>query len=263
MTLITLALQISVPAVLVALMSLAARRWGATFGGLIMGLPWMTGPVLFFLGLNKGPEFLVTAAGGAILAVWGIAAFILVFGYAALRFGWAGSLIAATASYAATGFVVQGIDIPLGLATAVAVGALLSAYLLLPSPSAATAPPSPPSWDIAARMAATFALVSVIMVSADLLGPKRSGLIASFPVILTVIGAFTQSQQGRNGLLRVLRGISLSLLAFTGFFATVGTITPFAGQFSAFATATAVALAISATLIVWNQRQPKRQSAAR
>ncbi len=263
MTLVTLALQISVPPVLVAIMSVAARRWGPTFGGLILGLPWLTGPVLFFLGLNKGPEFLVSAAGGAVLAVWGIAGFILAFGFAAQRFGWPGSLAAAATCYAAVGLITQGIDIPLGLATALAAGILLSTYLLLPTPSASIAPPVPPSWDIPARMAATGALVTVIMVSADMLGPQRSGLIASFPVILTVIGAFTQSQHGRNGLLRVLRGVTLSLLAFTGFFATVGTLTPYNGQNIAYAAAAAVALVISGSLIVWSRRQLNSKIAAR
>lgn len=263
MTLLTLALQISVPPVLVALMSLAARRWGATFGGLIMGLPWMTGPVLFFLGLNKGPDFLVAAAGGAILAVWGMAAFILTFGFAAARFRWPGALAAAAMSYAAVGFITQGIEVSLSLATAVAVGLLISTSLLLPAPAAATTPPKLPAWDIPARMAATFALVSVIMISADLLGPRRSGLIASYPVILTVIGAFTQSQQGRNGLLRVLRGITLSLLAFTGFFATVGAVTPLAGQTVAYAAGLPLALLISGCLIAWSQRVPRPQIATR
>jgi hypothetical protein len=101
---------------------------------------------------------------------------------------------------------------------------------------------------------ATFALVSVIMISVDLLGPQRSGLLASFPVILTVIGAFTHRQQGQDGLLRMLRGFSLSLLAFTGFFVTVSAVTPLHGQFAAYAAAAVVALTISGGLILWSRR---------
>jgi hypothetical protein len=263
MSLLALLLKISVPPLLVALMSLAARRWGPTFGGLIMGLPWMTGPVIFFLGLDKGPEFLVTAARGTLLAVWGIGGFILGFGYAAKWLRWPGALAAAVTSYLAICFVTQGIGVSLELAAAVAVAVLLLTYHLLPKPSAIATFAPPPSWDIPARMIATFALVSVIMLTADLLGPQRSGLIASFPVILTVIGAFTQSQLGQNGLLRVLRGISLSLLAFTGFFATVAALTPAVGQTPAYAAAAVVALTISAGLIAWSRRPRARQVAVR
>jgi hypothetical protein len=263
MSLLALLLKISLPPVLVAVMTLAARRWGPTFGGLIMGLPWMTGPVLFFLGLDKGPEFLVAASGGVILAVWGLGAFILGFGYAATWFGWPGALATAIAGYSAAGLITQTIDVPLAVATPIAFAVLLLTYWLLPAPTTVVRHAPPPVWDIAARMIATFALVSVIMVSADRLGPQRSGLVASYPVILTVIGAFTHSQLGQNGLLQVLRGISLSLLAFTGFFATVGMATPIIGQISAYAVAAIVALTISGCLIAWSRRPSVGQPAAR
>ena len=251
---LALLLKISLPPVLVAVMSLAARRWGPTFGGLIMGLPWMTGPVLFFLGLDKGAGFLVTAARGVELAVWGMGAFILGFAYASKWFGWAGSLATAVAGYFATALMTQALDVPLWLATAVAFAVLIATYWLLPEPTSAPVPARVPGWDIPARMAATFALVAIIMISADLLGPQRSGIIASFPVILTVIGCFTLRQSGRDNLLRVLRGISLSLLAFVGFFAVVGFATPVWGQVTAYAAATVAALLISGTLVAWSQR---------
>ena len=72
-------LKIALPPILVAVMSLAARRWGPTFGGLVMGLPWMTGPVLFFLGLDKGEEFAVAACAGIELGVLCICAFMLAY----------------------------------------------------------------------------------------------------------------------------------------------------------------------------------------
>jgi hypothetical protein len=259
MTLLALLLKISVPPVLVAVMTLAARRWGATFGGLIMGLPWMTGPVVFFLGLDNGLDFLVGAARGAVLAVWAIAAFIMAFGLAGRRFAWPGALAAAVAAYAAAALLVQASVVPPLAAAVVATLLLLACARLLPHPVHAPPIAPPPFWDIPARMAATFALVSVIMLSADLLGPQRSGLIASYPVILTVIGAFTHSQQGSDGLLRVLRGISLSLIAFVAFFAVVAFAAPVVGQVAAYALAAIVALAISATLIALS---PHRQARA-
>ena len=72
-------LKIAVPPVLVAAMSLAARRWGPTVGGLLMGLPWMTGPILFFLALDNGGEFAVAACAGIQLGVICIYAFILAY----------------------------------------------------------------------------------------------------------------------------------------------------------------------------------------
>lgn len=254
MTLLALFLKISVPPVLVAVMSLAARRWGPTFGGLIMGLPWMTGPVVYFLGYDKGTEFVVAAARGVELAVWGMGAFILGFGFASQTRRWVPSLAAAVAGYAIVGLVTQGLIMPLWLATVIAVLVLASVYLLLPHPQSAAIPGRLPAWDIPARMLATFVLVTIIMVTADQLGPQRSGLIASYPVILTIIGCFTLSHWGRDALLRVLRGISLSLLAFVAFFAVVGSSAPKWGLNASYAVATLSALTISALLLRLNGR---------
>ena len=77
-----LLLKLTITPLLVAGMSLAARRFGPTLGGLIMGLPWMTAPVLFFLGLERGEVYLAQSAYGALLAVPSIAAFAL--SYAAI-----------------------------------------------------------------------------------------------------------------------------------------------------------------------------------
>ena len=224
-----LALKLCVPPVLVALMSLAARRWGPTVGGLILGLPWMTGPILYLLALEKGTPFLVSASIGAELAVLGIGAFILCLGYASGITGVAATLACAIAGYFAVAFVVQSLAPSLWLVVAASAAVLAAVYRLLPLPRSAGAPGLLPSWDIPARMAATFTLVSVIVASADLLGPQRSGLIASFPVILSVISSFTFRQWGRDALLRVLRGVALSLQAFVGFFAVVASASPVAG----------------------------------
>ena len=247
-------MKISVPPVLVALMSLAARRWGPTVGGLIMGLPWMTGPVLYFLGYDKGIDFLVVAARGTELAVWGMGAYILGFGLASGFVGWALSLAVAISGYVAIGLLTQSLIIPLWQATAIAAAVLLSVNLLLPRPVGAAVPGRLPAWDIPARMAATFALVSIIMVATDLLGPQRSGLIASYPVILTVIGVFTLRQWGRDALLRVLHGISLSLLTFVGFFAVVGFSAPLIGLSGSYLAATLAAVSISSLLLAVNHR---------
>ena len=263
MTLLALLLKISVPPVLVALMSMAARRWGPTFGGLIMGLPWMTGPVLYFLGIDRGIPFLVDASRGAVLAVWGMGAFILCFGFAAARGASAGAAIAsAVTGYVLMGLVTQTIATPLWLAVVIAIVVLLATNRMLPAPRAAILPGALPAWDIPARMVATFFLVTIIMISTDVLGPQRSGIVGSYPVILTVIGIFTLRQWGPDALLRVLNGISKSLLAFVGFFAVVGFTAPSVGVTGSYAIATATALTISGLLVGLNHRQTRMTPAA-
>jgi hypothetical protein len=255
---ITLLLKISIPPVLVALMSLAARRYGPTFGGLIMGLPWMTGPVLFFLALDKGQDFAIRACTGVELATLGIGAFLLAFGIASRWLAWWGCLAVAITAYVSVGFITQGITATLGIATLAAMSALIATFLLMPKPRGTLKPFATPHWDIAARMAATFILVAGIMTGADALGPQRSGILASFPVIVTVIGSFTQAQSGSNAVVRIFRGVSLSLLAFAAFFFVLGSSLPHYGIVPAFGLAALTALTISGLLITWNTWRIKR-----
>lgn len=251
--------KIAVPPVLVALMSLAARRWGATIGGLIMGLPWMTGPVVFFLALDRGAEFGYRAAIGTELAVWSMCAFILAFGFASRIAPWWGSLPAAIAAFFATAALTRGLDLPLWLAALIGAILLVATFSVLPRPRSTATPGALPWWDIPARMACTFLLVAAIILSAERLGGQLSGIVASYPVILTVIGSFTLHQWGRDALLRVLRGISLSLLSFVAFFLVMGEMIGKIGPVAAFALATPAAVGVSALLVAWTRRQARRQ----
>lgn len=255
MSTILLLARIAVPPVLVALMSLAARRWGATVGGLIMGLPWMTGPVLFFLALDKGTDFGVRACVGIELAVWGMGAFILGYGFSSRRLRWPVSLAIAVAGYFAVAYFTQGLVIPLWASAAGAAATLAATYRLLPVPTSTAMPGALPWWDIPARMLATFLLVAAIMLSADHLGPQLSGIVASYPVIMTVIGSFTHSQWGSDAVLRILRGMTLSLFSFVAFFLIVGYGLPVLGLVTSFALATVAALATSGLLVVLNRRR--------
>ena len=73
-------LKIAITPLLVAGVSIAARWWGPTVGGILMGLPWFTGPTLFVLVQDKGIDFGVAACVGIELGVACVAAFILAYG---------------------------------------------------------------------------------------------------------------------------------------------------------------------------------------
>jgi hypothetical protein len=245
--------KVAVPPVLVALMSVIARRWGATVGGLIMGLPWMTGPVLFFLALDKGPDFAVRAAIGVEFGVLCIVAHILGYGLMARIAPWFVALPAGALSFAGAASATQSLDLPLGPAMLAGIGALLLAYTILPRPSGTPKAARLPWWDIPARMSVTFALVAAILYSADRLGAQLSGIVSSYPVILTVVGSFTHHQNGYQGVLRVLKGISLSLIGFCLFFGVVGFTLPSIGLL-AFVCGAITSLAFSASLIALSRR---------
>jgi hypothetical protein len=247
-------LKIAVPPLLVALVSIAARRWGTTFGGLIMGLPWMTGPVLFFLAIDKGERFAADACTGIELGVVGIALYVLAYGAFARVGGWSLSLPLAATAFAATAWLINDLKLALSLAAAIGAASLVLVFFLLPKPRARAVPRALPWWDIPIRMLTTLVLVAGIMISADRLGPQLSGIASTYPVILTVVGSFTHHQLGADAVLRILRGIMLSLLSFVAFFLVVGTVIDQIGLIAAFASAACVAVALSAGLIAITRR---------
>ena len=246
--------KVCVPPVLVAAMSLVARRFGPTIGGLIMGLPWMTGPVLYFLALDKGAEFGARAATGVELGALCIAVYITTYGLTARVMPWFAALPVAGVAFAAAALLTQALVLDLWQATLLGIAGLLTGFIVLPKPRAAPVAPRLPWWDIPARMLVTFALVAMIMLGADRLGPQFSGIVASYPVILTVVGSFTHHQSGYDAILRVLRGISLSLIGFCLFFAVVGYGLPHIGLVPAFLAAAIVGVSFSGGLIVWSRR---------
>jgi hypothetical protein len=257
-------LKITITPLLVAAVSLAARWWGPAIGGILMGLPWFTGPVLFILVRDKGVDFGVAACIGIELGVVCISLFILAYGLVARSARWPSSLTVAVAAFAASAWAAQdpallsaltpGHVSPLGVAAAAGAVSLATTYLLLPRPRTATLPQALPWWDIPMRMLATGALVAVLVLAADVLGPRLSGILSTYPVILTVVGTFTHHRWGHDAVWRVLRGLTVSLFAFVVFFLVVGLTLPGLGLLGSYALASSIALAMTTSLLVLRRR---------
>jgi len=256
-------LKIAVAPLLVAAVSLAARWWGPGIGGILMGLPWFTGPTLYILIVDRGPEFGVSASVGVLVGVAYVGAFILAYGLAALFAGWRWCLPVASATYFASAWatgdpellarLASGAAAQLWLAAAAGAASLAVALALLPRPRLAALPQALPWWDIPARMAATAALTAALITGADALGPRLAGVFTTYPVILTVVGTFTHSRWGRDAVWRTLRGVTASMFGFVVFFLVVGSALPSFGLPAAYALAAASALAITAGLLALNR----------
>jgi hypothetical protein len=257
-----LLLKLMIVPVLVALMSLAARRFGPRIGGLLIGLPWMTGPIIFFLGQQKGDLHASRLAVGAMLATISISAYALTYGRMGRHFSWPVSLTTGVLAYGCTGWLLSGLTLAPAAAALIGGSCLIAASVLIPPPR--TQPPRRvlPWWDIPVRMLAAAVLVIVIALISDQLGATSAGLVASFPVLLTVIGTFTHHQWGADALLALLRGIAQSLLSFVMFFWIVAVSAVPLGLPLSYTVATVGALCVSALLVAFNQFRAVRARAA-
>jgi len=250
-----LILKLTLTPLLVAGMSLVAKRFGPTFGGLVMGLPWMTGPILLFLALEKGAPFAADASFGVLLAVVAIAGFLLAYARTAQRAGWAISLAAATVAFWSLGYILTFVRLGAIEAALLGVTALIAAFRAMPRLAEPEGPRALPWWDIPMRMLATALMVAAISFAADRIGARLSGVVASFPVITTVVGCFTHARWGAASVVRILLAMTLSLIAFVAFFTVTALGLPVWGILPTFALAALAGIAVSAVFITASRRR--------
>ena len=91
----------------------------------------------------------------------------------------------------------------------------------------------------------------------DVLGARLSGIVSTYPAMVTVIGTFTHRQWGLDAVRHMLRGLTLSLLVFVAFFLAVGTSLPAVGLVASFVVAAALVLVIDAALLVLMRRRQR------
>jgi hypothetical protein len=210
--------------------------------------------------LDHGAEFGVAACIGIELGVACISAFMLAYGLLAVVASWRVSLAGAVGAFFAGALAVTAPSLQLWLALsavpplwpaagigAASLGAVLA---LLPRPKREIRLQPPPWWDIPARMATAAAIVTAVVVSADVLGPRLAGVLSTYPVIVTVVGSFTHHRSGPDAVWRLLRGVAASLIGFVAFFLVVGLTLPALGIVAAYALAALASLVITAGLLV-------------
>jgi hypothetical protein len=229
--------------------SLAARHWGASVGGWIVALPLTSAPVIFFLALDQGPEFAAAAATGTLVGLGILGAWSLAF-VAACRRGPAAAVLAGTAVYVTLGIVVQPfLGLPFALLAVLSVAAVAIALRLMPAARAVRSEAPHPSWDLPARIVVGTTIVVTLTAVAPLLGASLSGLLATYPVYVTVLAVFTQLREGPDGAADVVRGLLKGLFGTIAFWVVVQPALTAIGVVPAFLAATVVALAVQAVAL--------------
>lgn len=250
----TLALKLVLTPILVGAASLTSRRWGSAVAGWLVGIPFTSGPVAFFLALDPGPRFAATAAAGIMAGTASQAAFCLAYAWTAQARGWALCLAAASAAFGLVTIVLRPVAFPTPL--------VFIAMLAVLAVSLATMPRAArrlersvrfPRWDIPARMIVATVFVVVLTAAAPLLGARLAGLLAPFPLYATVLATFAHRLEGTDAAVGVLRGLLLGLFAFAAFFFVLAELLE-TSIAVAFLGAICVALAMQAVSFVAGRR---------
>ncbi len=239
-----LLLKLTITPVVIALASLAARRFGPAFGGWLIGLPVTAAPVVLFIALDHGPRFATRVADGFVAGVLGQIAFVLA--YVRLSRRGHGSRIALGAgavAFVATGLLFGLPRISLGLLAPLAFAALFGALRIVPSHAGAPSTPGR-TGDLLLRMGLATALVLGITTFAATLGPTLSGIAAGFPLLSTLLAVFAYRSDGPGAAVAVYRGLLLGLFALMGFALTLALVLRHLSTAAAFTLALLVTFAI-------------------
>ena len=254
----TLLLKLALTPALIGGASLAARRWGHAVSGWIVGLPLTSGPVAFFLAIERGASFASAAAIGSLAGAIAEVGFCIAYAAVAARVSWPIALALASAAFVAVAALFELATLSLVTGSVAAAVSLVVALRLIPRGGRNAVLPPPPRWDLPARMVIATALVLVITELAPVLGPRWSGVLATFPVYAAILTVFAH-RTSPGPAVDVLRGLLLGLFAFAGFFVVLGALIEHAGVAAAFVAAIASALAIQAASFALVRAVPARR----
>ncbi len=212
-----LALKLALVPALIGAVTLAGRRWGPSVAGWLSAFPIVAGPILYFIAVEQGSMFVARAAVGTLSAVLAILAFGISYSWAATRYSWHTSLVAGFGAYLVAVAFLTFVSPTLWITAALVFGGLLVAPRLFPTlHTTASIAPSGGN-DIYVRMIAGAALVFLVTHFSSKLGPQLSGVFAMFPVMASVVVAFSHRYSGAEFAVNLLRGMVLGFYSFATF----------------------------------------------
>ena len=212
-----LLLKVTLMPSVIALVTLAIRKWGNRAGGLIGSMPWIAGPILLFFILEQGKAFGIHSIQGSMTGILALISFCFSYSSLSRKLTWLPTLLLSYGIYTITAVVFNYLQLSLWVSYGVVLGCVLLALWQFPIPANTTITPRRLPFDIPIRMLVATLFVLVITGLAAILGPNWSGILTPFPILTSILAIFTHTLQGSDATILTLRGLLIGLLGFTTF----------------------------------------------
>lgn len=229
---------------LLALATLAARRWGTVLGGILIGLPLISGPISVFLAIENGAGFAVETARGALAGTVALAVFTCVYAAVCPK-GW----FLSVALYVLASWIAAELPISAVTLAVSAAAAIVLSLWIMPVPHSAAVKHRPPKHDLLMRMGMMMVLMIAITFLAPYIGPTASGIASTFPYMALTMAVFSQIQGGPDNARRAMHGLMLGMYSGLVFNLVVWALAAEDRLLIAYAAATAAALAAQGVVL--------------
>lgn len=257
----TLVLKLVLAPLLVVGSSLAGRRWGARLAGTLVAFPVVAGPILLIATLEHGTRFGARAAAASLFGLVSLAVFAVTFAYASRRFTWLPALALSWTATALSDVALAPHPVGAVPGLAVVLAAVWAAHRLVARIDPGEVElrvTTAPWWDLPGRAVATALLVLTVTGISAAVGPVVTGMLAPFPIAISVVATFVHAQQGSPAAIRAVAGVIRGLTGFATFCFLVAVLLEPLGTAAAFALALAAVLTVHLTwTTVATVRQPK------
>lgn len=220
----------------------AGQRWGDRAGGLILGLPLVSGPVSVLLFVEQGKRFALAAAHSALLGFVAGGVFCAIYASTSEKMPWYRALVASLAALIATAWVLEPLDLD-WLRTALLVAATLALLAKTVRTERAHQPQrTPRKREVASQIGVASLVVLALTAGAGVLGSYLAGMMATVPVISAVLATSSIRRNGAGAANELLRSAVIGSWGGAAFFATVGVLLSVTNPLATYATAAAAAL---------------------
>jgi|GEM_PF-358710 len=212
-----LILKVTLMPSVIALVTLAIRKWGNKLGGLIGSLPWVAGPILLFFILEQGTAFGIHSIQGTMTGILALISFCFSYSAFSRNFTWLPTLVLSYGAYAITALFYNYVQLSLVVSYVVVIGSVLVALQFFPAPTGPPITARRLRYDILIRMVVATLFVVIITGLAKLLGPNWSGILTPFPILTSILAIFSHTLQGSSATIATIRGLVIGLFGFTTF----------------------------------------------
>jgi uncharacterized membrane protein (GlpM family) len=241
---VLLALKLLLVPALLAAISMAGKRWGPGVAGWLAGFPSLTGPILFFLALERGPEFTAQASILSLSCVFPAIAFGTSYAWACRRLRWQGSLVYAFTAWTLAVLLLAQLPLTVGWSLAISLLTLFAAPRLFPRAQTQWGSrPMPPS-ELLLRMVSGALMVLGVTAAAEALGSVWTGLFAAFPVMSSVLAVFSHRANGAGFVVAMLRSMIGGFYSYLTYCLVVAVLLEQFGVAATFTIAVAAAITV-------------------